>query len=144
MGDPPRDENGQITPYDDPDILDKDSLLRRIHPTHIVPNKNAGGHRLSSMAFSESSTDPPGGMSVDVEPWMLASGVNPCSKLEEGFSMARLIAGDMRNLRFRVGQTPTEDNNPYHADVWNPRPRESRKIDVQDKFEWVVKDPRLP
>jgi hypothetical protein len=104
MGDPPRDTTGAVLPHDDPDIADADGLLRYIDPdNHLVWDDNLGRYRVSSAAFSESST-PNGGMSVDLERSMVAAGLTHEARLpNHRWGVARLLAGNMRRLGLQVG-----------------------------------------
>jgi len=142
MAVPPRDAKGRVVPHDDPDIGDDDGLLRRIDPDyHVVEDKNLGCHRLSSMAFSETSV-PNGGMSIDLEQLMQADGHDPLDGLDEGWGLVRLIAGQLRQQNCLVGSDPLP-TNPYHGEVWNPNGR-GGKIKVQDNYTWVKKAALIP
>lgn len=138
MADPPRDKDGNIIPYDDPNIVDADGLLRYIDPdNHLAPDKNSGGWRISSGAFSESS-HPGGGMSVDLEhPLIAATGSNVTRLPTPDFGLVRLVAGEMRELGCNVGSTPKEDN-PYHCDVWGIN-KKSKKREICAKARIITK-----
>lgn len=141
MAVPPRDAKGLVAPHDDPDIDDADGLLRRIDPdNHVVWDKNLGCHRLSSGAFSESST-PNGGMSVELEKLMQTAGHDPLSGLSAGWGLVRLIAGELRKMNCLVGSNPLPEN-PYHGEVWNPN-RKGGKIKVRENYTWVKKADRI-
>lgn len=63
---PPRDSKGNVTEHDHAGIHEKDGIIRRISEQQIVNDEKIGGRRLSTMAFRP-STDPTGGMSVDLQ-----------------------------------------------------------------------------
>ena len=72
---PPVDGERNVLPHNRCDIEDDDNLLRYINPyNQIIWDDNLKCHRVSSGAFSESSTSN-GGMSVDHERWMLEDGL---------------------------------------------------------------------
>jgi len=138
MADPPRDKSGNVIPYDDPDIRRDDGLIRYIHPTHVVPDKNTGKRRLSSAAFSGSSS-PPSGMSVDLERPMRDAGLNSLARLPNSdFGAVRLLAGDMRGLGHKVGRNPLPDN-PYHGEVWGIGKGKNAKKRILVKVAWLKK-----
>jgi hypothetical protein len=129
MGTPPRDASGNVLPHDDPDIEDGDGLLRYIDPdNHLVWDDNLGRYRVSSAAFSESST-PNGGMSVDIEQSMVAAGLAREARLPNPrWGIARLLAGNMRQLGLQVGSDSLPEN-PHHGAVWGiGRNRRLRKV----------------
>lgn len=142
MAHPPRDASGNVIPHDDLGIQNDDGLIRHINPDHhVVFDKNAGCNKLSSGAFSESS-NPPGGMSVNLERSMKAAGLNSLDMLPNSdFGAVRLIAGDMRELGHRVGSDPLPDN-PYHGAVWDIKGRKARKR-IMERAEWLKKPDKL-
>lgn len=97
---------------DDGSIADEWSLLRRIHPDHIVPDKNSGGLRVSSAAFRDPE------MSVDVEEMLIKSGKTWQFSLEgyPAYSLMRLLASVPRSLQQAVVHVPLPDNDA-HAEV---------------------------
>lgn len=139
MGEPPRDGEGRVIPYDDPDIGDDEGLIRHINPEHhVVYDKNSGEKRLSTGAFSESSK-PPGGMSVDLEQRLLNDGKDSLAMLPDpGFGAVRLIAGHMRELQCQIGSDPLP-NNPYHGEVWGIGKGRSTKMRIMDRMQWLRK-----
>lgn len=139
MADPPRDKDGNVKPYDDPDIGNADGLLRYIDPdNHLTPDKNTGQWRISSGAFSESS-HPGGGMSVDLErPLIAATGSNMGRLPTPDFGLVRLVTGDMRQLGCDVGSTPKK-GNPFHCDVWGISKRLRREISAKAS---IIKKPK--
>ena len=145
MAEPPRDDDGWVKPHDDPDILEDDGLLRRIHPDfHLTEDKNNGCLRLSSNAFKEThkKQNPHRGMSVSLERPLLAAGEKHGDRLPASdWGLVRLIAGEMRSLDFKVGSDPRNDN-PFHASIWNIE-RGMRKNATKKRViahaEWVIK-----
>lgn len=93
-------------------ILDDAGLLRRVHPTQIVEDKNINGFRASSGAFKDPE------MSVDVEPILAAAGLDWRFSLRNhpGHSLVRLKAGSARALGQAVVHAPEPDNRA-HAEV---------------------------
>lgn len=138
MAQPPRDENGVVVSHDDPDILDDDGLIRYIHPSQVIKDKHRGCKRLSSGAFSPSST-PPHGMSVDLERPMVEAESDNLAKLPDtDYGAVRLIAGDMRELNHKVGSNPMP-NNPYHGEVWDIGPGKAARRRISEKAVWIKK-----
>jgi hypothetical protein len=106
---PPRDQHGKITPHDHDEILDDHHIIR-----HTTPNDVPDG-RFNSGAFSESTG---GGMSVDIEEWMTADGLDPLHYVTDPTHGAvRLKVGDLRKLGFQVGWDP-DDAHLHHGAVW--------------------------
>lgn len=138
--------NGHVKPHDDPAILDDDGLLHRIDPNHhVIWDDNRQQYRVSSVAFTESSTkiSPNGGMSVRLERPMQNDGVDPLDSLEKDWGLVRLEAGNMRRLNCMVGPEPLPED-PYHANVWNTPPKPGKKIKVRDRYTWVRKAKNIP
>lgn len=132
---PPRDAEGKVTPHDSPSIENADTLIRYISGQYLVDDeKVAGGKRLSTGAFSESSE---GGMSVDIEKKLLATKIAVAARVLPSFVGAgRLVAGQMRALQMLVGEDPLEDNSAHGA-VWNVK--QTRRRTLLQQFVWVVK-----
>lgn len=97
---------------DDGSIPDAAGLLRRVHPSQVVDDKNTGERRPSSAAFKDPE------MSVDVEPMLEAKGLDWRFSLRNnpGYSLARLQAGAARAAGQAVVHTPAPDNEA-HAEV---------------------------
>jgi hypothetical protein len=111
--DPPRDQQGRIVPHDHPEILNEHHVIRHTLPQDLCPDD--GRMRLASGAFSESSG---GGMSVDIEEWMLAAGLDSLHYVTAPTHGAvRLNVGELRKLGFQVGWDP-DDAHPHHGGVW--------------------------
>lgn len=112
---PPRDLAGIVQPHDHPDILSSQHLIRHTTPNDLTTDVETGVRRLASGAYSESSD---GGMSVDIEEWMLADGLDPLHYVTDPTHGAtRIKVGDLRALGFMVGWDP-KLHNPHHAAVW--------------------------
>jgi hypothetical protein len=96
----------------DGSIDDSWSLLRRVHPSQVVRDDNAGGRRVSSGAFRDLE------MSVDTEELWHAHGRDWHASLEghEGYSLVRFIAAVPRSLGLSVIHAPLA-TNPAHTEV---------------------------
>jgi hypothetical protein len=111
-------------------ILDDASLLRRIHPVHVVPDGN-GRLRPSSGAFKDHN------MSVDVEPMLISSGRNWTFSLRNTplHWLVRLNAGHARTLSQEVIHRPLHDND-VHGEVVGKKTGSVSKA-FRDAAEWV-------
>jgi hypothetical protein len=110
---PPRGPDGKIIAHDHPEILDEHHVIRHTTPHDLAPEGN--GQRLSSGAFSESEG---GGMSVYIEEWMKADGLDPLHySTEPSHGAVRLNVGELRQLGLKVGWDP-DDAPPHHGGVW--------------------------
>jgi hypothetical protein len=120
-------------PDDRVKIPDPSGLLRRVHPDHIVPDRNSGRRRLSSGAFTDMR------MSVDVEPMLLAKGLNWNFSLlgHNEYSLVRLRAGFVRSHGQIVEHTPVSGNDA-HADVVGKKTGSIRQA-FRAAAEWVKK-----
>jgi hypothetical protein len=115
---PYRDAQGRIEPHDHPEINDDSYVIR-----HIVPHDIHEG-RVSSGAYTESKE---GGMSVDIESWILAAGLVPLYYVRSDCGARRLRVGDLRAMGMRVGWDP-DNGHEHHGAVWNvPRAQSSRR-----------------
>lgn len=116
---PPRDENGNVIPHDHGEILDTHGIIRRISEEHLVDDdKCPTGRRISTMLFRASS-EPNGGMSVDLQNEIEKSGQDAkCYVTTPRFyGSVRLHAGQFRREGFLVGVDPLP-TNAYHGEVW--------------------------
>lgn len=131
-----------VDPYDEERILAADTIIRKISSQYIVPNDNTGGKRLSSMAFQPSS-DPNGGMSIDLETNIVAAGLDPKEFIHspDFVGAVAMKAGDVRNLNLRIGYDPLPEN-PHHGEVWgNNRPNrfsDSQKKGLRRAARWYT------
>src|SRR6266851_580057 len=99
---PPRDPEGNIVPHDHPEILIEHHVIRHITPNDLH-TEGTGWRRVASGAYSESS-DKYGGMSVDIEEWMLADALQPLHYVAaETNGAVRLNVGVLRDAGFQVG-----------------------------------------
>lgn len=112
---PPRDASGKVIPHNHAEILDQHHVIRHTTPHDVCRNVDTGSHRLSSGAYSESTE---GGMSVDIEEWMVADGLDPLAYVTDpGHGAVRVSVGELRARGFQVGWDPV-DANPHHGEVW--------------------------
>lgn len=132
-----------VVPYDDDRIDDDDHLIRRIdYLHHVVEDKNDGRYRISTKAFSQSST-PPGGMSVDIEKLIVARGEKPCDYVISPPHIGAVYfrAGDAREADLQIGVTPLP-HNPCHGDVWNKSGSNNftrrQKVALLEMAKWLV------
>jgi hypothetical protein len=115
--DPPRDPDGNTLPHDHEEIGNQHHVIRHITVYDLYTDPQTHIKRVQSGAYSESS-DPHGGMSVDIEEWMIADGLDPRHYLGDGSDGAKRIrVGELRAQGFRVGWDPRPDN-PHHGAVW--------------------------
>jgi hypothetical protein len=94
------------------DIPDDSWLLRRIHPTQVIEDKNAGHRRPSSGAFKDEA------MSVDSEHLLHEAGKDWSFSLEgyDGYSLARFRAEVATSLGQEVVHCPVVGND-FHVEV---------------------------
>src|SRR5437016_5512431 len=103
---PPRDPAGIVQPHDHPDILNSHYVIRHTTPNDLVKDVDTGAARISSGAYSESSE---GGMSVDIEEWMLAEQLDPLHYvIDPTHGATRINVGELRALGFKVGWDPKQ------------------------------------
>lgn len=108
-----------VAPYDEPELAGDDIVIRRINPIeHVVDDDNRKCRRISSKAYKPSS-EPNGGMSVDVELLMIAAEIDARSYVttSQFTGAVALVASAIRDLDLRVGYDPLP-SNPYHGEVW--------------------------
>lgn len=114
-----------IEPYDELEIKNDDTIIRRVNPIHhVVPDENTGGLRTSSKLFSPSS-DLNGGMSVDILRLIENAGLSAKDFVTTPVYTGAVCfsAGSARTAGLRVGYDPIKDipgvqDNPYHGEVW--------------------------
>jgi hypothetical protein len=129
--DPPRDAAGLVVPHDHAEILDDHHVIRHTVQNDLARDEN-GQFRVSSGAYSESS-DPEGGMSVDIWEWMSDDGLSPLHYLRDDLHGAvRIKVGDLRRLGLLVGWLPME-RNPHHGCVWGLTKSLRRKVSALPK-----------
>ncbi len=141
MANPPRDADGRVTPYDDPEIPDDADVVRYVPSEGLAPDGH-GGRRLSTGAFSPSSRDrdPYRGMSVDLLAPMLKDGL-PMSgrKTSDHEGVVKLKVGALRSLGLEIGKDPVPGSNPYHCAVWGVN--KSNRKNICKLAEWIDKPP---
>jgi hypothetical protein len=109
--DPLRDQHGIVIPHDHVDISDEHHVVRHTTPNDLHQIEK----RLISGAFSESTG---GGMSVDIEEWMVADGLDPLHYVTNpDHGAVRISVGELRKLGLQVGWDP-DGHHPHHAAVW--------------------------
>ena len=88
------------------------SLLRRIHPTQVVDDKNTGTRRFSTAAFKDSN------MSVDVEEFLVDQGLDWRFSLQgyPDYSLARVSVTAVQQYGQAVAHVPL-NSNCAHAEV---------------------------
>lgn len=103
------DDDASQEDADDASIADDAGLLRRVHPSQVVPDANSGGYRLSSAAF----TDP--NLSIDIEPILLAGRADWHRTLAgfSGYSLVRFSAAAARAVGQAVVRRPLPDNDAH-------------------------------
>ena len=118
---------------DDGTIEDEWGLLRRIHPSQIVPDSNTGAPRISSAAFRDPQ------LSVDAEQLLIRNGHDWkfCLLAHAGYSLARLLAGDARKQNQAVIYDPIVGNDA-HTIVKGSKPRSVAKA-LADSSVWVYR-----
>jgi hypothetical protein len=90
---------------DDKTIEDREKLLRRVHPKHVVPD-DAGGYRVSSAAFGDVD------LSVDIRSTVTALGrdLQSCVEGHEGYGLVSITAGLARQQHQSVSREPIPEN----------------------------------
>jgi hypothetical protein len=123
---PPRSSAGAVVPHDHPEILDEQHVIRHTVPHDLTNPDDSGQRRISSGAYSDSG-DATGGMSVDIEEWMMAEGLTTLHYLTDtSHGAKRIKVGDLRALGLQVGWAPEPDNR-HHALVWGISSSSRRK-----------------
>ena len=138
---PPRDEHGKVMPHDHPGIGSADGIMRRIPVGQQIVNIPGGKRRLSSLAFSPSS-DPNGGMSIDLQAQIEEAGLN-CREFisttsPEAIGAIRFEADALRKAGFQVGFDPTA-SNPYHGEVWGNFTSAMKRRILPSLASWFIK-----
>jgi hypothetical protein len=115
--DPPRDPDGNTLPHDHKEIRNEHHVIRHITPYDLYTDPQTRIRRVQSGAYSESS-DRHGGMSVDIEEWMIADGLDLLHYVQDASHGAKRInVGELRAQGFQVGWDP-EPGNSHHGAVW--------------------------
>jgi hypothetical protein len=138
-GQPPRDAAGNIIPHDHPDILNDHTAIRRISERQIVIDAN-GQRRISSIAFKPSS-GLNGGMSIDLERFIIESKLDPRAFVTTPFWTGSVCfgVGVLRGEMLQVGYDPLPDNK-FHGEVWGATKRTQWRR-LQELASWYVPIP---
>ena len=135
-------------PFNDPEIADDDTLIRRVNPEHhFTMDRNSGKTRLSSKAFSASSPSLGGGMSIDIANKILDAGLDLKTFVTtpKYIASVKFKASAARGVGLLVGSSPTDDN-PYHGEVWSPdrgRFKSSQQRALLNACQWLHKPEEL-
>lgn len=136
---PPRNIAGEVQPHDHAEILSQHVVIRRISDKQIVFDGN-GQRRISSIAYKPSSR-PPGGMSIDIEPFIVAKALNPKEYVTTPVWMGSVwfLVETLRADSLLVGYDPLPTNDA-HGEVWGADTRPQwRKL--QRVAAWYVEIP---
>lgn len=116
---PPRDANGKVIPHDHSGIGNDDGVIRRIAPNQWVYDPKVSGKRVSTAVF-QASTDPNGGMSVDLQSLIEEAGLDPKEFVStpKWNGAVRFTAGELRGEGLKVGYDPIPKENECHGEVW--------------------------
>ena len=141
----PRDAQGRALPHDHPGIDGNCRLIRRISAEWIVLDRSTGRQRLSSACLSPStpSADIYCGLSVDIEAFILAAGIEPAAHVTTPKHMASIAikAHAFRSRGFLAGHDPSP-GNPFHGCVWQVEGRSKLTAGIQKQLlreaEWLV------
>jgi hypothetical protein len=143
---PPRDATGTTEPHDHSEIEAEGLLIRRIDPIqHVVPDENRNCRRISTKAFQPSS-EPKGGMSVDLKQLMDEAAVDARNFVTTPKHIGSVYfkASAARTADLLVGYDPLNDN-AYHGEVWGKnRPNRFSKTQSQallNACSWFVEIP---
>ncbi len=147
---PPLDENNSVKPHNHPEILDSDSVIRRIsEQQHIVDDpKVPQGRRVSTKAF-KSSSGINGGMSIDLKTRIEADGLDAVAHVTSPEWIGSVVVGVqfLRNLGLMVGYDPIEGrpaikDNLYHGEVWGNFTKSIQKQILSSAI-WFVEVPNV-
>lgn len=125
-------------PHNHSDIMNEDNVIRRVRQDHIIDDpKVQGGKRLSTLLIQE-STEPMGGMSVDLHRPIAEAGLEPASFVitEPYVAAITLTAGEYRGYQGSVGYDPLPEN-PYHGEVWGKFSK-GIKTRILKASQWLV------
>jgi hypothetical protein len=104
---PPRDQADRVIPHCHLGLATDHRVIRRISDEFVVKDKTTGCLRLSRAALEPSSVyvDPYCGLSVDLEPFILADAVDPKRHVTTPKYMASIVldVGSFRSRNFCVG-----------------------------------------
>lgn len=145
VAEPPRDQNGIVEPHDHPQIASGDRIIRRISEDWKVFDKKLGRWRLSSACLEPSSqeVDQYCGLSIDVESFITAAGIDPKAHVTTPKHIASIVfnVDSFRTNRFLVGYDPLPENL-YHGGVWEVKDTSKLTKGMRSKLlkeaEWFV------
>ena len=99
------------------EIADDNELIRGITEEQVIYDERRKCRRVSSAAI-DTSSEPNGGMSMDLRRLVEAAGISPEEHIEGRWVGALLLtAGMLRAEGLRVGHDPLP-TNPYHCQAW--------------------------
>ena len=124
------------TLVDDATITKDSELWRRIHPTWVVPDQNAGNMRVSSAAFDDSPDGSP--TSVLLADLVRETGRTADDVIAEfdGYALASITAGQVRDCEQGVARDALP-NEPAHAYVFGLKTRYLKRC-LARHAEWVI------
>lgn len=144
MKPPPLDEAGRVVPHDHEDIGDDWIVIRRIH-TSWLKEATDGHIGVSTASFAESS-EPPGGMSIDILNLIEDAGIDPKAYViglpNHPYAVSFRV-GDLRAKGLRVGFDPLKERppfpaNPFHGEVWGIGNSRGPKNELRKIAGWFV------
>jgi hypothetical protein len=124
---------------DDPTIVHREALLRRVPPKHFYLDENLGRWRPSSAAFEDDDDGDP--MSVYRQDIIEAEG-GPIRRVmhgHEGYALASLTAGQVRSKDQTVHPDPLPDESSHTQVCGAKQKRTCRWFAMQS--EWVISPP---
>lgn len=143
LSDPPRDEKGEVTPHNHPQISDDDLIIRRISEQQIVPDEKApSGRKVSSIAFNP-STEGSKSVSVDLDKSIAEAGLDPKVFVTSPrwIGSISLTASQFRSKSLMVGYDPLTEN-PHHGGVWGSFTKSVKNALIKDA-QWFVQIPNV-
>lgn len=143
IGPPQVNDHGHVVPHDHVDIGDDWIVIRRIQSVWLK-DVTDGQIGLTTASFTESS-EPPGGMSIDILNLLEQAGLDAPSYVTQHPNRpyaVRFRVGDLRALGLQVGFDPLEEQppfpaNPFHGEVWGTKPRGIRN-ELRRIANWFV------
>lgn len=120
-----------MSPDDVLEFFDESGLLRRVHSSQVVLDKNSGKYRPSSAAFNDNN------LSVDIETILTSRNFDWTFTLKghEGFSLVRFSAEIARDLGQKVILCEIP-GNPAHGEVRGKKTG-AVKGKLVEQSEWV-------
>jgi hypothetical protein len=149
---PQRDQASRVIPHCHLGLANDHRVIRRISDEFVVKDNEGHPLRVSTAALEPSSVDvdPYCGLSVDLEPFILADGVDPKRHVTTPKYMASIVlaVGSFRSRNFCVGYDPLDDN-PYHGGVWqdaqcNSKLTKGVRKALLCEAQWLVPVPGIP